>query len=207
MDGDLIQKDKTKLGFAENLGLKKDKLAWEFFGSVRKDNIHVLRVRAETSTLYGESKNDSFQKTWNIDVSYDLDFYMSPQVILGSNSGLRLVCVDSKVNNVVVGGKTYNYEERGSGVVPVAGVHGSFYPILTSLALRPSISARVNCWNYKGVETLDAEVGAATDIPINDNWTWSVGGGYRFWHVVLEREKDRVEMNRKGFFIETSLLF
>ena len=35
LEGDLIQSDRTKIGIAENMGLKRDKLAWEFFANVR----------------------------------------------------------------------------------------------------------------------------------------------------------------------------
>lgn len=207
MEGDLIQPDRTKLGFADNLGLKKDNLAWEFFANFRIENIHVVRLKAEPMTVYDQSRNDSYQKYRGFYVGYDLDFYMSPQALFGLNADIGLVSLDTRVKDVVVAGTTYNYQQTGSRAIPSLGLHGTYYPILQGVALRPNVGARFNWWNYESLEAWDGEVTAAVDVPINRLWTWSVSGGYKVWHIKVKRERDTVDMNRSGFFVETAVLF
>jgi hypothetical protein len=205
--GDLIQPNHTKLGLAENLGICTEKVVWDFFGSLRLDNVHVLRLRGETGTTYDQSKNDSTLKTWTIQASYDLDFYMTPQFLLGSQTGVALVCLDTFVNNVTVGNTIYNYQEKVQKVVPSLGFHGIFYPIIGGIAIRPSVSARMNWWNYESLELRDWEVAGSFDVPLNAYWTWIMGGGYRACNLGFKREKDRVDINRTGFFLEATLMF
>jgi hypothetical protein len=52
--------------------------------------------------------------------------------------------------------------------------HGSFYPIIESISLRPNVTGRVNWWNYNNLEAWDWEVSSAVDIPINSLWTWTI---------------------------------
>lgn len=207
LEGDLIETDRTKLGLTENLGIKKDKLVWEFFTNFRLDNIHVFRFRFEPLTNYDESRNESSLKIVDFRAGYDLDFYMTPQVLFGANVDLDTIKVDTKVRNVTVGGTFFNYSDDSTRAVPSLGIHGTFYPIMDGISLRPNISGRVNWWNYQDRETWDWEAAAAVDIPINRLWTWSINGGYRFAHVKFKRDRDTLDMNRMGFFLETSLLF
>ena len=207
LEGDLIQKDRTKLGLGENLGLQKDKLVWEFFTNTRFNNIHVFRIKWEPTTTYDQSRNDSYQKIWNLDLGYDLDFFMSPQVLFGANADMVILGLDTRPKDVVVGAAMYNYKDEGSRVFPTIGLHGTFYPVLEAVALRPNIFSRVNWWNYDNLECWDWEVATAVDIPVNRLWTWTINGGYRFWHTKIKRERDTVDKNRMGFFVETSILF
>ena len=207
LEGDLIQDDRTKLDLIENLGIKSDQMVWEFFSTVRLDNIHVLRFRCEPMTDYDTSASGSFQRIRDFRFGYDMDFYMTPQFLLGANVDLGGLSLDTWVREVVVGNAMFNYREGMTRFVPTVGLHGTFYPILDGIALRPNISGRVNWWNYQTLQTWDWEFGAAVDVPINTLWTWSVYGGYRYWHIDLQRTTDRVDMNRSGFFVETSLLF
>jgi hypothetical protein len=207
INGDLIQADRTKLGLTDNLGLKEDKLAWEFFGSARIDNIHVLRCSGEIPVTYDNAVNNSYLKTWNIIVGHDLDFYMTPQMLFGSNSRLAILNLNSAVTNVTVGAVTYNYNDNRTRVIPSLGFHGTFYPILDGVSLRPSISSRINWWNYESLKTWDWEVSGSVDVPINGLWTWSVNGGYRIWRIEMERNQDTIDLYRRGFFLQTSLLF
>lgn len=207
IEGDLIQRDRTKVGLGENMGLRKEKLVWEFFASSRFDNIHVLRLRAEPQTTYDQSSNDSFQQIKDWRLGYDLDFFMTPQVLFGANVDLVIAGYDSKVSNVVVGGSTYNYRLEANKVFPTLGLHGTFYPIVEGVALRPNIGARVNWWNYSDFETWDWEALTGVDIPLNIYWVWNVSGGYRYEHIKFKRDIDAVDINRGGFFLETSLLF
>ncbi len=207
LDGDLIQPDKTKLDLIENLGLKKNQITWEFFSSFRLNNIHVFRIRLEPSTDYNESQSHSHQSVRDLSVGYDLDFCMTPQLLFGVNADLVVLGADSRVRNVMVGNELFNYQTSDTRLYPAVGLHGTFYPILEGIALRPNVSGRVNWWNYQNFETWDWEVGAAVDVPINRLWTWSVHGGYRCWHIKFKRSMDWLDMNRSGFFVETSLLF
>lgn len=207
LQGDLIQNDRTKLGLTENLGIKRDKLVWEFLANFRFDNIHVLRLRTEPFTVYEQSHNDSFQKIRTASLGYDLDFYMTPQALLGLNLDVGWVDLDTRVRDVRAGGILYNYQQTGSRVVPGLGLHGTYYPILTNVALRPNIGGRANWWSYESLEAWDAELACAVDVPVNRLWTWTVSSGYRVWHLKVKRERDTVDINRTGFFVETSLLF
>lgn len=206
IQGDLIQPDRTKLDFSEHLGLKKERLTWEIFGSLRVDNIHVFRFRAEPFTSY-ESKNDSYQVIRDYRVGYDLDFYMSPQVLFGANIELDILGLETRVNNVTSGAVTFNYHDSRTRAIPLLGLHGAFFPVLDAIALRPNLSSRIGWWNYEGLEAWDWEVAGAVDIPVNRLWTWTISGGYRFWHTKMKRDVDTVDMNLKGFFLETSILF
>lgn len=207
LEGDLIQNDRTKLDLIENLGIKEDRIVWEFFSTFRFDNIHVLRFRCEPSTDYDKSASGSFLKIQDFRFGYDMDFYMTPQMLVGANVDLGSLTVDTWVRDVVVGNAMFNYRREENRFLPGLGLHGTFYPILDGIALRPNISGRFNWWNYQTLETWDWEVGAAVDVPINRLWTWTVFGGYRYWHINLKRDLDRLNMNRSGFFVETSLLF
>jgi hypothetical protein len=207
IEGDLIQLDRTKIGLGENMGLTKEKLVWEYFASMRFDNVHVFRLRAEPSTVYDQSSNDSYLQLKDWRLGYDLDFFMTPQVLLGANINLVFSGYDTKVSEVVVGATTYNYRSEANKVFPTLGVHGTFYPIVEGIALRPNISGRVNWWNYRDFETWEWEALTGVDIPVNMYWTWNVSGGYRYDHIKFKREIDTLDANRSGFFLETSLLF
>lgn len=207
LEGDLIQRDRTKLDFVDNLGIKSDKLVWEFYSNFRIENIHVVRLRLEPYTDYDESKQDSYQKILDARLGYDLDFFMTPQALFGANVDMGLLGTDTRVRNVAVGNALFNYQTNQTRVVPTLGVHGAFYPMLEGIALRPNVFGRVNWWNYESLETWDWEVGAAVDVPVNRLWTWTVNGGYRFWHLKMKRDIDNLDMNRSGFFVETSVLF
>jgi len=207
IEGDLVQEDRTKLGITDNLGIKQDELAWEFLASARAGNLHVLRVRVEPATLYDQSINDCNVKVRSIRTGYDLDFYMSPQALIGANTDLDVFNLKTRVNDVTVGNSTFNYSEDNTHLIPSVGLHGTFYPILQGIAIRPNISTRVNWWDYQGTETWDWELAAAVDVPVNELWTWTLNGGYRIWNIKLKRERDTVDVIRKGFFLETSILF
>ncbi|MFH1115539.1 MAG: hypothetical protein V1792_16650 [Pseudomonadota bacterium] len=207
LDGDLIQPDKTKLDLIDNLGLNRNQLSWEFFSSFRFNNIHVFRVRLQPSTDYDGSQSLSHQSVQDIRTGYDLDFCMTPQLLFGANADLVVLNADSRVRNVTVGNMPFNYQTDDTRFYPAVGLHGTFYPILEGIALRPNVSGRVNWWNYRDLETWDWEVGAAVDVPINRLWTWSVQGGYRCWHMKFQRSVDWLDINRSGFFVETSILF
>ncbi|MGC8659722.1 MAG: hypothetical protein ACP5U1_11665 [Desulfomonilaceae bacterium] len=207
IEGDLIQADRTKIGIGENMGLKKEKLAWEFFASTRLDNVHVFWLRAEPSTVYDQSSNDSFLQVKDWRLGYDFDFFMTPQVLFGANAELVFAGYDTKVSSVIVGNSTYNYRTEANKVFPTIGIHGTYYPIVQGIALRPNITGRVNWWNYNNFETWDWETLAGVDIPINQYWTWNVSGGYRYAHIKFNRDIDTLDINRNGFFLETSLLF
>ncbi len=207
LDGDLVQNDLTKLDLIQNLGIQRDRLVWEAFSSFRFDNIHVLRVRYEPYTQYDQARNNSSQTIRDLRLGYDLDFYMTPQFLFGANVDMAIVNSETQVRNVTVGGVTFNYDVRESRVVPTLGVHGTFYPIVDGIALRPNLTGRINWWDYESLATWDWEVSAAVDVPLNRLWTWTVNGGYRFWHLKLKRDRDVLDMNRSGFFVETSLLF
>ncbi len=207
IEGDLIQPDRTKIGFVNNMGLQQDQVSWEFFTGLRVENIHVFRVRVEPETTYGPSRNDSFQRVRNVRVGYDLDFYMTPQLLFGAHGDLDVLTLHTEVNDVTVGGNTYDYGDRATRVLPSLGVHGSFFPIISGVALRPNISTRVNWWDYETVEMWDWNVTAAVHIPVNALWTWTVSGGYRIWSLDIERDSDRLDMTRRGFFLEAGLLF
>jgi hypothetical protein len=114
---------------------------------------------------------------------------------------------DTTTRDVTVGGITYNYQDNQTLTTPLIGLHGNFYPIIEDIALRPNLSARANWWNYADRESWDWEIGAAVDIPINRLWTWTVNGGYRYWHTKFKRTNDALDINRMGFFLESSVLF
>jgi len=207
LEGDLIQPDRTKIDLADNLGLKSNYLVWEFFASARINSIHVLRFRAEPYSLYEQSRGDSFLKVRDFRLGYDFDFYMNPQILFGANFDLDIFNVDTRVGNVLVANQIYNYSDSQTRVTPGLGIHGTFYPILNGISLRPNLSSRANWWNYQSLETWDWEVVGGVDIPVNQLWTWTVNAGYRFWHVKFKRDRDTLDLNRSGFFLETSVLF
>ncbi len=205
--GDLIQPDNTKLDLIQNLGLKEDELSWDFFLSARLNNVHVFRFRAEPTTVYTQPKTDAAHRVRNFRVGYDLDFFMAPQALLGTNVDLDVLTVDTTVRDVTVGLVLYNYCDSTTRAIPEIGLHGTFYPILQGIALRPNVSGRINWMNYEGVDAVDWEASTAVDVPVNRFWTWSVSGGYRFQHTKFKRNRDTVDMNRSGFFLETAVLF
>ena len=207
LGGDLVQADRTKIDLGNNLGVKKDQLAWEFCLSARFDNIHVLRFRAEPSTEYEQSKNDSLHAVSDYRLGYDLDFYMTPQVLFGTNVDFDFPTVRTRVRNVNLGLITYDYDDNKTRFVPTVGLHGTFYPIVGGISLRPNISARVNWINYEGLEAWDWEAATSVDVPVNRLWTWNVTGGYRYSHLKFKSDIDTVDMNRMGFFIESGVLF
>jgi hypothetical protein len=207
LGGDLLQRDQTKIDLTTNLGLQKDQLAWEFFTGVRFDNIHVVRFRAEPSTTYEQRRSDSMLRVRDFRLGYDLDFFMSPQLLFGANADLDIVTAQTTVQGVTVGRVLYNYNDSTTRVIPELGFHGIFYPILQEIALRPNLSGRVNWMNYEGVGVVDCELGVGVDVPLNRYWTWNVTGGYRLQQMKLKRDRDTLDMNRTGFFLETSLLF
>ncbi len=206
IEGDLIQHDRTKLGIGDNLGVKRDKLVSEYFSTFRLSNIHLIRLRLEPSSSY-EASNDSRVKLRNLRVGYDLDFFMTSQALVGVNWDMDFNNLDTRVVDVHVGSSVFNYAQEQTRAIPSVGLHGTFYPILQSIALRPNLSSRVNWWDHNGLSTWDWELSAGVDIPVNELWTWSVTGGYRTWNVKINRDPDTVDMLRRGFFIETSVLF
>jgi len=207
LQGDLIQSDRTKLDLTENLGLKRDDLVWSFFASTRIKNVHVLRVRAEPYSAYEQSGGDSSLRVKDARLGYDLDFYMAPQVLFGANFDLDILNVDTRVRNVVVANASFSYNDGSTKAIPSLGLHATFYPVMTGISLRPTASARVNWWSYQTLESWDWEAGGGVDIPVTNLWTWSVNAGYRFWHTKFKRDIDTLDMNRSGFFLESSLLF
>lgn len=207
IDGHLIQNDRTRLDLKDNLGIKQDEPAWEFFAALRVKSIHVARVRIEPSTLYTQSLSGSYQRVFDARMGYDLDFYMSPQILLGLNIDLDIMNLDTRVNQVAVGGLLYNYSASATRVLPGLGLHGSFYPIISGIALRPNISTRFNWWSSENLENRDWELAGSVDIPVNQLWTWTVSAGYRIWSVKVKRDRDTVDMTRSGPFIETAILF
>jgi hypothetical protein len=206
LQGDLIQNDRTKVDLTDNVGVESNKLVWEFFANFRLDNIHVFRFRTEPSSIYS-ARNDSFQKIRYFQMGYDIDFYMTPQILFGANTDLEILNTETKVKEVTVANSFFNYYESQTRTIPTLGIHGSFYPIIEGISLRPNVSSRVNWWNYDNLETWDWEVSSAVDIPVNSLWTWTINSGYRFWHVKSKRNRDTIDINRGGFFIETSVLF
>lgn len=207
LSGDLIQKDNTKLDLIKNVGLKEEELAWQLFVNTRLNNIHVFRFRAEFTTAYMQPKNDAYLKARNFKAGYDLDFIMAPQILFGFNVDLNALTVDSDVKDVTVGLITYDYRDGVTRAVPEIGLHGTFYPILQGISLRPNLTGRINWMSYEGGEVLNWEAGTAVDVPVNRFWTWSVSGGYQFEHTKVKRSRDTVDMNRGGFFLETAILF
>ncbi|MEJ2716239.1 MAG: hypothetical protein P8182_03740 [Deltaproteobacteria bacterium] len=207
IDGDLIQNDRTKIGLIDNLGMKRDQLVWEYFVSARVQNIHQVRLRIEPSTLYDQSTSNSDLKIRNFRIGYDLDFYMTPQALVGLNADLDVMTLRSDVNHVRVGNIVFNYGDDKTRVIPALGLHGTFYPLLPGVALRPNVSTRLNWWDYESVGTWDWEIATGVDIPVNPLWTWSINGGYRIWNIRLKRDYDEVDVTRRGFFIETAVLF
>lgn len=207
IDGDFIQDDRTKIGLIDNLGIRQDQPVWEYFANVRVQNIHQVRLRIEPSTLYDQSTSNSDLKVRNFRIGYDLDFYMTPQALVGFNADIDVMTLRSRVNSVRVGGTLFNYSDDKTRVIPAIGLHGTFYPLIQGVALRPNLSTRVNWWDYESVGTWDWEVATGVDIPINPLWTWTVNGGYRIWNIRLKRDYDRVDFTRRGFFVETAILF
>jgi hypothetical protein len=206
LQGDLIQKNRVKIDLIDNVGLKRDKLNWEFFADLRFANVHLLRFEFEPFALY-DSRGDSYQKISNYRIGYDLDFFMTPQVLFGANVDLSITNYETRVKDVTIGDITYDYYESQSRTIPLIGIHGTYYPILQDIAIRPNLSSRVRWWNYESLETWDWEVAGAVDVPVNCYWTWSVNAGYRGWHTKTKRDKDTIDVNRTGFFVETSLMF
>jgi len=157
--------------------------------------------------VYEQSGNDSSLKVSDWWIGYDLDFFMTPQMLLGANIDAEIVNIDTKVRNVTVGGNQYSYDSGDTRAIPMLGFHGTFYPIFERIALRPNVSGRVNWWNYNNLEAWDWEVASSVDIPVNNLWTWTVTNGYRFSHIKNRRNRDTLDVNRSGFFLETSILF
>jgi hypothetical protein len=206
IQGDLIQKNRVKIDLVDNLGLKRDRLAWEFFSTWRIGNIHLIRLNIEPMSTY-ESRNESFQRITSIRAGYDLDFYMSPQSLFGVNLDINMTSFETGVNALTLGQTTYDYHVDQTRTIPLVGLHGTFYPIMEDISIRPNFSARVKWWNYESLETWDWEALGSVDIPVNRCWTWAITGGYRFWHTKSKREVDTIDVNRSGFFLESSLLF
>jgi hypothetical protein len=207
IQGDLIQKDRTKIGLTENLGLKSDLLVWQYLASARIENIHVLRLKYEPYSVYDQARNDSYHSITDLWLGYDLDFYMTPQLLFGANVDLDIFNVETRAKSIPVALNVYNYREKETRLIPALGLHGVFYPILSGIALRPNVSGRFGWWNYSQLEAWNWEVAAGVDVPINQLWTWSVNGGYRSEHLKFDRERDTLDTNRNGFFVESSLLF
>ncbi len=207
LSGDLIQDDKTKIGIDTNLGLKPDQLTWEIFGSGRFDNIHVVRINWDTETLYENPHTGSSHKVWNIDLAYDLDFYMTPRILFGTHSNVSVLNLKTLVSDVEIGEIDYNYSSSGYHTIPGIGLHAAYYPIMGGVAIRPTIMGRASWWNQGATQNLKWEVSTGMDVPLTSLWTWSLCGGYQFSHTKLKRDADSVELNRKGFFIQGSLLF
>ena len=207
LQGDLIQSDRTKLDLTENLGLKRDDLVWSYFIGARIKNINVLRFRAEPYDAYEEAGGGSSLRVRDFRLGYDLDFYMSPQVLFGANIDLDILNVETSAVNVTVANSSFSYDDNRTRAVPTLGFHTIFYPIMTGISIRPTASARVNWWNYQNLETWDWEAGGGVDIPVTKLWTWTVNAGYRFWHIKFKRNIDTLDMNRSGFFLESSILF
>jgi hypothetical protein len=207
LSGDLVQGDRTKIDLIANGGLNRNLLVWDFFGSARVNNIHVFRFRVEPSSLYGQSANDSWFKVSSLRLGYDADVVMTPQLLFGANIDLDTYRAATGIGNVRVGGNSYHYDASDTKFIPSLGAHGTFYPIMDGIALRPNIFGRFNWWNYQGTELWDAEMAAGVDIPVNPLWTWTIAGGYRFWHTKFNRDRDTLDVNRTGFFLETSVLF
>ena len=97
LGGDAVQKDHTKVDLIENLGIKRDKLVWEYFMSFRVENIHVIRLRAEPFSNYDQSEGGSYQKIGTGSLGYDLDFYMTPQLLFGTNVDFDFPTVRTRV--------------------------------------------------------------------------------------------------------------
>lgn len=207
LDGDLIQEDNTKIGVDTNLGLKTDQLAWEIFGSGRFDNIHVVRLNYQMETAYENAKTGSTQKFWNLDLAYDLDFYMTPRVLFGTHSKVTILHVDTQVKDIEIGETPYNYSSKGSHTIPGVGLHGAYYPIIGGVAIRPVVTGRASWWNQGTTQNWNWEVATGMDVPLTTLWTWSLSGGYQFRRIKLQRDTDSVELDRRGFFIQGSLLF
>jgi hypothetical protein len=207
LTGDLIQNDRTKGGLVDNIGLKPDKLAWEFFGELRLDNIHLFRLRVEPWTIYNESRTQSYLKIRDVRTGYDFDFFMTPQSLFGVNFELAVVGTETRTDNVRVANTVYNYKEEQTKVFPAVGIHGRYYPVVEGIALRPNVGCRFGWWNYGNLATWDLEFTGAFDIPMNRLWTWSISSGYRIWHIREKRDVDTVDMIRSGVFLESSLLF
>ena len=207
IEGDLIQPDRTKLDVLRNLGLKQDQLVWEHSVAVRLANIHVLRVTGLPRVTYNQSINDSSIQIWSILTGYDFDFFMSPQALIGANIDLEVLNLDTCVKNVTVAGLNFTYEDTVTQVIPSIGLHGTFYPVLDGIALRPNLSSRINWWSYRGVSKWDVEFAAAVDLPVNRLWTWSISSGYRIRNDQFQRSGDIVDLTRQGFFLETSILY
>jgi hypothetical protein len=207
IEGDLIQNDRTKLGIVDNLSLKQDSPAWEYQASFRVGNIHQLRFRAEPSTSYDHSATWSSIKAGSFRVGYDLDFYMTPNALVGGNADLDFNSVNTTVSSVRVANAVYNYTDDEIRLIPTIGLHAVVFPALQGIALRPNISTRVGWWDFQTRTALDWESAVSVDIPVNELWTWSISGGYRIRNTRFTRQHDTVDMTRRGFFVETSVLF
>jgi hypothetical protein len=207
IEGDLIQPDRTRVDITDNLGLKQESVVWEYFGSARLYNIHVFRIRLEPWTLYDQAANNSWLRLMDLRIGYDLDFYMSPRTLIGFNVDADVTNVQSTVDNVRVGNTVYTYGESTTRLIPSVGLHGIFYPMLQGVAIRPNVYTRLNWWDYESLASWDLVVGSAVDIPVNELWTWTVKAGYRFWNLKMNRGLDTVDLTRKGFFIESSVMF
>jgi hypothetical protein len=207
IEGDLIQPDRTRVDITDNLGLKQESVVWEYFGSARLYNIHVFRIRLEPWTLYDQAANNSWLRLTDFRIGYDLDFYMSPRTLIGFNVDVDFANVQSTVDNVSVGNTVYTYGESATRVIPSLGLHGIFYPMLQGVAIRPNVYTRLNWWDYESLKSWDWVVGSAVDIPVNELWTWTIKAGYRFWNLKMNRGLDTVDLTRRGFFIESSVMF
>ncbi len=98
LQGDLLQRDRTKLDLIENLGLKINDLVWSYAIGARIKNIQVLRLRLEPYDIYEQPGGGSSLRVTDLRTGYDLDFYMSPQVLFGANIDLDVLNVETCQN-------------------------------------------------------------------------------------------------------------
>ena len=89
------------------------------FANFRLDNIHVLRFRTEPSSVYN-SRGDSFQKIRYFQVGYDIDFYMTPQILFGANFDLDILNTETRVKEVTVANSSFDYYENQTRAIPDA---------------------------------------------------------------------------------------
>ncbi len=47
----------------------------------------------------------------NYRTGYDLDFYMSPQALFGANIDINITNLETRIQDVIVGGNTYTYQD------------------------------------------------------------------------------------------------
>ena len=81
------------------------------------------------------------------------------------------------------------------------GFHGTYYPILMGIAVRPNMSARVSWWNYESIRLPRLGSDPLIAVTLNAFWTCSIGGGSRAWSLNLKRDKDGIDIHRTGYFL------